>query len=137
MKAFFDTSALFKKYIIERGSDDFDCLVEEISEIIVSPIYWIEFNSALNRRLTDRSLTKQQASAILRQAKEDLHYFHRVIWNESLEDEAVKLIGAHHLRSFDSVQLASGNLSDADIFVTSDKQLYKFAKKEFKNVRFI
>ena len=62
MRAFLDTSSLFKKYVEEHGSNTLDRLLQEISEIAVSPVTWIEINAVVARRLRDKSLTAQQAA---------------------------------------------------------------------------
>jgi len=60
--AFIDTSSLIKKYIQESGSDEFDSLLNKVSTIIVAPIYFLEINSAVERRLMEHSLTISQAN---------------------------------------------------------------------------
>ncbi len=55
MRAFIDTSSLFKKYADEPGADDFESILAETSEIAVSPTAWIEMNAAIQRRVSDRS----------------------------------------------------------------------------------
>lgn len=130
MKAFLDTSALIKKYVLEPGSDKLERYLEKISEIVVAPLYWIELNSALERRLNEGTLSHLQIAAIRQEAARDLNYFSRVIWNESLERKAIEMIKKYRLKTLDSVQLASGMLADAELFLTSDQDLYKIAFKE-------
>jgi predicted nucleic acid-binding protein len=137
MKAFIDTSTLIKKYVIENGSDEFDTLLEGISEIIISSIYYIEVTAAIDRRLREKSLTQQNATRVQKEIREDYKYFTKVLWNERLEQKALELIRQHHLKTLDSVQLASGSLSGADIFIVSDQKLFTAARKEIKNTRFI
>lgn len=137
MKAFVDTSSLIKKYVQEKGSDQFEEQLERVGEIIVAPIYWIELNSAIERRVKEKTLSVHDASAIRREAKKDLNFFSKVIWNEALEQKAVEVIEKHWVKTLDSLQLASGILSGADLFLTSDQDLYKTAAQEIKNTKFI
>ena len=137
MIAFIDTSSLIKKYIQESGSDEFDSLLNKVSTIIVAPIYFLEINSAVERRLMEHSFTISQANHIRQEAQRDLHFFHQIIWNDNLQQKAVELIRKHQLKTLDSLQLASGCLSNADIFVTSDKALYNKSKIELRKVLFI
>jgi len=137
LKAFIDTSSLLKKYVLEAGSDTFDELLKKISEIIVSPIYLLEVNSAIDRRLKEKGLATQQAEWILSEITKDTDYFTKILWNENLEKTSIELIGKHHLKTLDAIQLASALLSLADLFVTSDKHLAAIARKELKQVRFI
>ena len=137
MKAFLDTSSLVKKYVAESGSDRLEEQLENVGEIIVAPIYWLELNSALERRLHEKTLSAQQVTTIRREAGKDLHYFSRIIWNELLEQKAVELIKKYYFKALDSIQLAAGILSQADLFLTSDQNLYKTAAQELKHVKLI
>lgn len=136
MKVFLDTSSLIKKYVSESGSGQLEKQLERVSEITVAPIYWIELNSALERRLQEKTMSHQDAAVIRQEAAKDLRYFGKTIWNESLEQKAVEMIKKYSLKTLDSVQLASGILAKADFFLTSDKNLYKAACEEV-DARFI
>lgn len=137
MKAFLDTSSLIKKYVTEPGSDRLEIRLEKVAEIVVAPIYWIELNSALERRLREKTLTPSQVTAIRQEAGKDLIFFSRVIWNESLEEKAVEIIKKYYFKALDGIQLAAAILSQADAFFTSDRSLYKTAIQELKNAELI
>ena len=137
MKLFVDTSSLFKKYVDEPGSEALERLLAKASEIVVSPTTWIEVNHIIQRRLRDRSLTAQTAGWLRAETKKDFSYFSIVTWNENLESKAVALICQHTLKTMDAIQLASGVLSDSDIFVTSDSLLHAAAKKTLGHTQFI
>ena len=137
MKAFLDTSSLIKKYVAEPGSDRLEEHLEKISEIVVSPLYWIEINSALERKLREKTLNSSQVTTIRQEASKDLNYFSKIIWSESLEQKAVEMIKKYYFKSLDSIQLSAGILSRADLFLTSDQNLYKVAAQELKNVKLI
>lgn len=137
MRVFVDTSSLFKRYIHDEGSVALERLFGESSEIVVSPVTWIELNSALSRCVRDKSLTTKQFSSVLSEAKKDFDFFFRVEWNENLEHKAVEMVSKAFLKSLDAIQLASGVLSKADIFVTSDKKLFEAAKAVIRETRFI
>ena len=132
MRAFIDTSSLFKKYVDEDGSKALDRLLREISEIAVSPTAWVEMNAVVARRVREKSLTSQQATWLTSEARKDFQSFHRVVWNEALETTAVQLVCHYPLSTLDAIQLASGVLSKADVFVTSDHGLYEKARKEVR-----
>lgn len=137
MRVFVDTSSLFKKYVNEPGSDVFENTLSRATEIAVSPVTWIEMNAAIERRLTGRSLSAEQADWLRAEAKKDFTYFFQVLWNENLENKAVELIRKHALKTMDAVQLASGFLSESELFLTSDQKLYKEAKKVLRHVRYV
>ena len=137
MLAFIDTSTLVKKYIEEQGSNQLLKILDQIQEIVVAPIYMIEFHSALVQKYSAKQLSQQQMDWLLNEARQDLRYFVSVKWNDELEQQACRLISAHNLKSLDALQLGSAVLARPEIFLTSDKRLYAASKKELKTVRFV
>lgn len=137
MKAFIDTSSMIKKYIEEPGSDRFDQLLEATSEIIVAPVYLLEVNAAIERRLKEKTIHLEEADWIRDAVNEDLVYYAKIVWSDNLEKKAIQLIRHHQIKTLDSIQLAAGILSAADIFVTSDKQLFQTTRAELTHVEFV
>ncbi len=137
MRVFVDTSSLFKRFIQDEGSVALERLFEEASEIVVSPVTWMELNSALSKRVRDKSLTTKQFSGVLSEAKKDFDFFSRVEWNESLEEKVAEMVNKVSLKTLDAIQLASGVISKADLFVTSDKKLFQVANTVIRETRFI
>ena len=133
MKVFFDTSALFKKYIQEQGSDKLDEILEKTTEITVAPTFIVEMHSGAQRRLHERIMTTQQMEFLKHEVKLDYVFFAKVYWNDILEEKALTLIHHYKLKTLDSIQLASALLAKTENFVTSDHQLFQAAKKEIKN----
>ena len=132
MRAFIDTSSLFKKYVVESGSGELERLLQDVSEIAVSPMTWVEMSAVIARRVREKSLTSQQAVWLTSEARKDFQSFHLVIWNETLEATATRLLSRYPLSTLDAIQLASGTLSKADLFVTSDRGLFEEARKELR-----
>ena len=60
MKIFLDTSSLIKLYHFESGTDYLDQIFEEyiISEIFLSDIAKVEFNSAIWKKVRTKDLTE-------------------------------------------------------------------------------
>jgi predicted nucleic acid-binding protein len=137
MRAFVDTSSLFKKYVQEEGSRELEELLKEVSEVAVSPVTWIEMNAVIARRLREKSLAPKQADWLKSEIEIDFQNFCRVLWNEALEKAATDLVYQHALLTLDAIQLASGVLAEADIFVTSDRKLFKEASKFIPQARFV
>ena len=132
MRAFIDTSSLLKKYIREPGSDEFDQLLENITEIVVSPTLLLEIHYAVQRRFHERIITLEQTEFIKQEIKIDDIYIARVPWSNDLEQKALNIIERHRIKTLDSIQIASAHFSKADMFVTSDRKLFQIAKKEIK-----
>jgi predicted nucleic acid-binding protein len=137
MRAFIDTSSLFKKYVEEQGSEQFDQLLESVSEIVVSPITILEINSVIERRLRERTLKPSDAKWIEKEFTIDYDFFALVEWSDELVKGGLRIIRKYQLRVLDAIQLSAALISDAGLFVTSDKRLYQAAKKEMSNIRFI
>lgn len=131
MVVFIDTSSLIKRYIEEDGSEIIDKYYKNENEIIISPITPIEFISALQRKLREKTIDLETYHrAISEWSKEELSY-NIILFNKILVSEAIKLIENGPLRTLDSLQLASAKLQVLDEFVTSDRKLVQVAAKYF------
>ncbi len=132
MRAFIDTSSLFKRYVEENGSQALERLLHDVAEIAVSPVTWLEMSATMARHVRAKSLTPPQAAELTAEARKDFRSFHCVVWNEVLESTATRLVSRYPLSTLDAIQLASGVLSKADLFVTSDRGLFEEARKEVR-----
>lgn len=137
MRVFVDTSALFKKYVAEPGSDAFERTLDKATEIAVSPVTWVEVNAAIERRVRDQTLSRAQADWLRAEVGKDFAYFLQVVWNQNLERKAVELIHRYPLKTLDAVQLASGVLSKAEMFITSDHKLYTEARRVIRRALYV
>jgi len=137
VRAFVDTSTLFKKYVDEKGSQELEEMLEKVSDLTVSPITWVELNHIVARRLRGKSVTAEQSSRILSEAEIDFRFYSQITWNEELVETATQLAHRHPLKTLDAIQLASGLLSEADVFLTSDRRLFEEARKVTPKTRFI
>ena len=137
MRIFIDTSTLLKKYIQEEDVDVFEGLLERSAEIVVSPVTWIEMNRAISGKLSERKVTADDAARFRFDVKRDFMYYFKALWNEALEEKALELVCKNNLKTLDAIQLASGVLSDAEFFLTSDEKLFKEAKKVLPRVMLV
>jgi predicted nucleic acid-binding protein len=137
MKAFIDTSSLFKKYVDEKGADTFDTLLQSVSEIIVAPITLLEINSIIERRLRERTLNKADATWIEKEFMFDLNFYGVVEFNEVLTTECIRVVRMYQMKVLDGIQLSSAIVAKPDVFIVSDKQLYKSATQELTRVEFV
>ena len=137
MRAFADTSALLKKYIEERGSRQLEQVLGGVSDLIVSPVTWVELNAAVARRLRGKLLTAQQSSWILSEAETDFCSYSQVVWGAELVEAATRMVRRHLLKTLDAIQLAAGVLSKPDLFLTSDRRLFEEARKVIQGARYI
>ena len=137
MRAFIDTSSLVKRYLEEPGSQTLEQVLNDISEIAVSPLTWIEMNAALARHVRAKLASAYQVEELTREAKKDFESFHKVLWSEVLETTAAHLVTQYPLSTLDSIQLASGILSKAEMFITSDRGLFHEARKEINKTVYV
>ncbi|VAX34924.1 hypothetical protein MNBD_UNCLBAC01-1207 [hydrothermal vent metagenome] len=134
MRAFIDTSSLIKKYKYESGREEFLEILNSINEIIVSAVTYIELLCTLQRICEEFKWKKNIFLRIKKEIDLDYSYFKKVPLTENLEEIAFTLRQKNKLKSLDLIQLSSAIISKPNIFITSDKQLYKIAKKELNKV---
>ncbi|MBI3599961.1 MAG: type II toxin-antitoxin system VapC family toxin [Nitrospinae bacterium] len=136
MPYFIDTSALFKRYQTEEGTDIVCQILEDPSQsVFISSIAIIEVISNLKRLFeVDKITTKEQ---FLRQRSffyKDISELDITILDVTVEDiiRAEGLIMERYMKPIDSIQLAIAlNLRHSNlIFVSSDERLCKIAVEE-------
>lgn len=137
MRVFIDSSSLFKKYVEEQGAEEFNTLLDSVSEIIVSPITILEIHSILERRLREKTLRPADSKWIEKEFLIDYNYFGVVQWNNDLMQECIRVIRRYQLRILDGIQLSAALISNIALFITSDKRLYAAAEKELSHVQYI
>ena len=123
MKMFFDTSALLKTYVVERGSDFAKQLILDASKIAVSVLVEPELISSLNRLRREGLLVDSDYAQMRSVILNDLDTFEVVPLSRSIVDGANTLLERHNLRGADAIHLASAVFCRAENFVTSDKRL--------------
>jgi len=130
---YLDTSALFKLYVDEAGSDAVHAAVDAAESVAVSRISWAEAMSALARR--GREVSDDQDA--LDQARQALHDDWPRFWvldvSQHVVEQAGEFADTFALRGYDSVQLASAYLTlqraqQPVTFACFDKRLNKAAK---------
>ena len=128
---FFDTSALIKRYVQEKGSNIVDNLMESADEIFISAITRIESISAARRLLEERSLSKSDFSIFKDNLASDFPFFTVVDFSEYIENKAIELIEKHQIKTLDAIQLACclAVKEDIDHLVTSDVKLERTASE--------
>ncbi len=137
MTAYFDTSSLAKKYVEEPGSARLDELLENIDQIIVSSVFILEVNAILERRGREKTIDRTSINEIRKQIFKDLEFFVRIPFDDMALENALALIKKYPITTLDSIQLSSGILAKADVFILSDKKLYEYASHELPHTLLI
>ncbi|HVH56931.1 MAG TPA: type II toxin-antitoxin system VapC family toxin [Vicinamibacterales bacterium] len=125
MWAYFDTSALVKRYVNERGRREVLRLLRR-HEVVTSALVTVELRSAFRRRLAEGTLHEQQLAEILKRIDADREFWALIDVSTSVLAAAERLVGSQPLRTLDAIHVASARLF-ADriaqptlVFVTAD-----------------
>ena len=127
MWAYFDTSALVKRYVDEPGRREVQQLLRR-HDCVTSAILPVELRSALRRRVTERTLDSARVSEILKRVAADRAYWTVIEVGTEVLSGAEALVSVHPLRTLDAIHVASAQLFAARlsisdlIFVSADKR---------------
>jgi len=136
MPFFIDTSALFKRYQPEQGTDLVCNILEDAKQpVFISSISIIEVISNLKRLLEiDKITTEEQFHQQRSFFYQDIASLGITVLDVTAEDiiKAESLILKRYMKPLDSIQLAIAlNLQEDDLtFVSSDQRLCKIAESE-------
>lgn len=125
--AYFDTSALIKRYVNEPGRPEVLRLLRK-HQCVVSAVLPVEVRSALRRRVAEKTLDAKQVPGILRRLAADRAYWTVVEVSREVLAMAESLSGAHPLRALDAIHVASAKLfvdrsaSQTFTFVSADSR---------------
>ena len=121
--AYFDTSALVKRYVTEPGSNSVRLLLRT-HRVVSSVLVRLESVSAVRRRHTEGQLTNAQQQRLLRRIEADDASWELVPIGDEVVEGARRLLLAHQLRTLDAIHLASASIVAAEgvqmPFVTAD-----------------
>lgn len=105
-QAYFDTSALIKRYVKERGSETARALLRRF-RVLSSAIVTAELMSALGRRRAAGDLGRQALAAILSRLQDDRSSWRLVEVGPPVLSRAEELISTTSLRTLDAIHVAS------------------------------
>ena len=131
--AYFDTSALIKRYVEELGRRQVLELLRR-NRCVISAVLPVEVRSALRRRVADRTLDAKRVPTILKRFTADRPYWTVIEVSSDVLAAAEALSGAHPLRALDSIHVASAKLfgdraaSEAFTFVSADAHQTRVAE---------
>jgi len=125
--AYFDTSALIKRYIDELGRREVLALLRK-NNCVVSAVLPVEVRSALRRRVAEKTLDAKRVPAILKRLAADRQFWTVIEVSGEVLATAETLSAAHPLRALDAIHVASAKLFAARValptftFVSADIQ---------------
>jgi len=112
--AYFDTSALVKRYIDEAGRREVLQLLRR-HDVVTSAILPVELQSALRRRVSEGTLDAARVPEILKRVATDRAYWTLVEVASAVLAAAETLVATHPLRTLDAIHVASAQLFAARV----------------------
>lgn len=140
--AYFDTSALIKRYVEELGRREVLALLRK-NQCVISAVLPVEVRSALRRRVSERAFDGRRVPSILKRFAADRTYWTVVEVSGDVLVAAESLSDAHSLRALDSIHVASAKLfrdrtgSESFAFVSADAQQTKMAEALGLKTRYV
>lgn len=125
--AYFDTSALIKRYVQELGRREVLTLLRK-NQCVVSAVLPVEVRSALRRRVAEKTLDAKRVPGILNRLVADRAYWTIIDVSREVLATAESLSGVHPLRALDAIHVASAKLfadrtaTQTFTFVSADVQ---------------
>ena len=120
LNVFFDSSALAKRYIEEKGSDQVQVVLSSASALAVSVICIPEILSALCRRRRERKLSTEAYRDAKASVLSDIDDATVIGITDEVTAQAVALLERFPLRSADALHVACASEWSTDLFVSAD-----------------
>lgn len=109
MWAYFDASALVKRYVDEAGRRDVLRLLRRYN-VVTSAIVPIELRSALRRRVAERTLDEERVPEVLKRIATERGFWAIIDVSSDVLAAAETLVVTHPLRALDAIHVASAQL---------------------------
>ena len=120
LNVFVDSSALAKRYVEEKGSDQVQAILSSASALAVSVICIPEIVSALCRRRRERKVSAEQYRKAKASVLSDIDDATVIGITEEVIAQAVALLEQFPLRSADALHVACAAEWLTDLFVSAD-----------------
>lgn len=132
---YFDTSALIKRFVEERGSKAVAELFEADPMVATSVVAYAEVHAGLARKLRERALTVAGHRRTARAFDADWRAWLRVVVSEQVLALVPGLVRRHPLRGIDAIHLAAAVRLQAELaepvgFIAADERLLAAAEGE-------
>lgn len=132
---YFDTSALIKLFILEKGSEDAQRLSRDHFPTATATIAYTEMYSGVNRRKREGHLSTHQYTRLSRRFEEYWTSSIHVELTQEVLASAKALLERHSLRALDAIHLASAislkkGIQEPLQFAAADSRLLDAASAE-------
>jgi uncharacterized protein len=129
VRTFFDSSAFAKRYVEEAGSQSVDTLCAEATDLALSVVCIPEIISALNRRMREGNLSRQQYEQAKRRLSEDVADAAIVNLTSTVLARCTAILEQSPVRAVDALHVACAVAWEAGLFVSADKRQISAAAK--------
>jgi predicted nucleic acid-binding protein len=129
MKAFFDSSALAKRYIEEPNSEKVENLCAQTTMLGVSSICLPEIISGLCRLRRDSILTKNQYEVAKDALLRDFEDISVCNITPAVIGQTIHILETNTLRTLDALHIGCALEWKAEVFISSDLRQISAAKK--------
>lgn len=137
MVIFFDTSALIKRYIDERGTEAVNRLFRQAGDIAISVVTKAEIVSALNFKRRLMLLSDRDYNGIMTEFERNCTDFVIQAIDAAVEAKIRLCAERYAHKTLDNIQLASALVLKPAYFATADKKLARLAKLEKLRVKLV
>ncbi len=137
MRTLFDSSAFAKRYIEEAGSQAVDDICQRTSTLALSVLCVPEIISALNRRLREKRLSRQDYFTAKRGLSADVADAVVIELTPEVVSRSILLLETNDLRTLDAIHVACALEWGAETFVSADERQVKAARKSGLKTTFI
>lgn len=127
MRILFDTSALLKRYLPEKGREALLEWIGQARPVVVAPHCRIELYSALDRVRRDTGASQEAYRATCGEVERNFMDFDVVPMTTVLERASVRALEASPLRGMDALHVGACVVAGVDLFVTADVRQYQGA----------
>ena len=128
MKLFLDSSAFAERFVEETGSRQVEDLCAQATELCLSVICVPEIVSALNRRLREKNLTRQEYAQAKQRLFQDVRDALIIDLTQEVIQLSIEVLETNPVRTMDALHIACARAWEADLFVSSDRRQIAAAK---------
>ena len=130
MRVFFDTSALTKRYVEEKGSEQVRALCAQADSLGVSVLVLPELISTLCRLVREGRLSAEDYRSLKAAVLVDLSDADLCDVSQEIFEQAIRCLEAHPLRTLDALHVGSALIYQPDLFVSADRRQTEAADRE-------
>ncbi len=118
----FDSSALYKRYNLERGREQVLSFFERASAVVVAAHCLTEIASAFHRQRHDGLLLDEDYDVMMERVQREFSEFEIMVLDKRVEAFAIAAMRRARLRAMDALHVGTAMASGIGLFVTADRR---------------